>query len=1159
MATLTIGNREVDVSDDFLQLSPEQQNATVEEIAQSLGITGDGGSAAPEEPELTAGRVAGLAGRTGVQAAPGAIAGLPALAYDGTIGFLENMTRQAYNVGARALGAEEVPYRDPFKMTNAVTSLGEAGADALGLPKPETDNERIAVAGGQTALEALSGAGLAKVGVKATEGATRRVLTELAEAPITQAVIGGLAGTGAQTAAENDINPLIGTAGGLALGITGAAVPALARQGYRTATEAMDRALLRSPEAQEQAARARIYGAASDPEAAWRELDEGAGAELVPGSKPTTFQATGDMGLGSLERELQTNNPEVFAQRRAEQNSARVESLRSVQGEGNAEEIVSFLRGQLDEIDRVTGDFETQVRQAAERATDAIRVGDDADGIGSSIRTSMKEAEDEARRREKSLWEAVDPDGSLTVPTQGAREAAHRVYGNMTRAAEIGLTPEEKSIRELIAAYRPVEAFRELNDLASQIKAAMRAELNSPGRGQTPAYARLVQLNDALRSAITKSAAERISSDPVIAGRFQGILNDWRQGSNAGIGAGTGAARRSVRAGGVSDLRGEDFAAGGGSRSSARNSGVSGQAGTRKALSLAQFIAKNGGLPLDAESTARDWGNVSVGRFGRLARPEGRSIDGYWRHKLIEEGYLPPDADGYSSRDITKELYDAIENERAGRKTFTAADEMRSGLFEPDVQEAEFLAASKQMREELQGAGIHPEEMSPRAFNDAVERLANGEEKDAITAYERAVMALDDEGPVQATYAPREGSSAGSLLDGYRGDPEAGARYDAATKATRERIGTFNKGYAGQMLRKEGDRDTFRMGPGSVTKNAFMPGATGGERVKALVKAGVRHSDIAEAAALSLSKHIKDGVLDPKGFQRWRQQYDAALRELPPDVRARFASASLASETLNRVAALRKSKLDAFNKSVLGRLAKIDAEDLPREIAGILNSRDAVAKMRTLSQAAKGNPAARDGLKRAVAEYIEGRFISNKEVGTSGENGIRADAFASFVKDKGPALRQVFSGEDLLRMQAIADDIKRSERSLHAVKTPGQSNTAQDIGAALDKHAEKAGKSSLLSQILVAAGGGALIGDFTGAAAGAAGAGVKHVLGSMRAAGLKKVDDLVLEMMLDPQLAKTALLKVPLSSMGAQKALSQVLARRSVLATSSSVGDSNER
>lgn len=42
MATLTIEGQDIEVDDAFLSLSPEQQSATVDEIAQSLGIAGDG-------------------------------------------------------------------------------------------------------------------------------------------------------------------------------------------------------------------------------------------------------------------------------------------------------------------------------------------------------------------------------------------------------------------------------------------------------------------------------------------------------------------------------------------------------------------------------------------------------------------------------------------------------------------------------------------------------------------------------------------------------------------------------------------------------------------------------------------------------------------------------------------------------------------------------------------------------------------------------------------------------------------------------------------------------------------------------------------------------------------------------------------------------------
>lgn len=51
MATLTIGDRKVTVDDAFLSLSPEAQNATVEEIASSLGM--GGGSQSAPEPATT--------------------------------------------------------------------------------------------------------------------------------------------------------------------------------------------------------------------------------------------------------------------------------------------------------------------------------------------------------------------------------------------------------------------------------------------------------------------------------------------------------------------------------------------------------------------------------------------------------------------------------------------------------------------------------------------------------------------------------------------------------------------------------------------------------------------------------------------------------------------------------------------------------------------------------------------------------------------------------------------------------------------------------------------------------------------------------------------------------------------------------------------------
>lgn len=1121
---------------------------------QSL-MSGGAGQAKPAKasPELTPSRAAGLSGRALVQAVPGMVAGLPALAYDAV--------QQAANWGYQGIDAlagthlAEAHNRGrggPMGTTRALGTLGEMGADALGLPEPATPGERVVVQAGQTAAEALGGAGLARAGAKVVgeaAPAVTRVLDELAAAPVAQTVVGGAAGGGAQVAQENGVNPLIGTGLGLVAGAGGVAAVDAARAAPGAAARTVNRTLARGEDVQRQIAEETVRKAASDPAAALRELDEGAGAELVPGSKPTTFQATGDMGLGTLERQVRTENPAAFQERAGEQNSARLASMRSLEGDGNASDVVSFLRSELDRIDQATGADETAARTRAEDAAAALRPDEAPEDLARRLRSDMGSAEDAARDRERSLWNAVDPDGTLTAATQNVKETAARVYDRLTRSGQLGVSSDEKAFSDLIHSFRPVESFSELKDLASQIKQATRDELRQ--RGRTPTYARLTQLNGAVRSSLENSAAERIAADPSVGARLKAHFDEWNAGQAGGDVGSAGREPVAVRAGEVPDLPRAAGAEGGRPGSAAGNARVPGQAKRGKALSLTQFIARNGGLPLDAESAARDFGSITVPGYGKLARPDGRPIDGYWRTKLIESGYLPPDADGYASRDITNELFRLLEEERAGRKSFSAADQPHLPPQEADGAGAELASNARMVRDVLKDAGIGEREVLGRAVDNAAEALARGDETDPLTAYERAVMALD-EADVPARPAPalnEDRPSAGDLRDGFRQDPEAGKRYRAATEATRERVGTFGKGFAGQVLRQGEDRASFRMSDAAVASGAFRPGPQGAERIQSLVKAGTDRATLSDLAATSLHKDaVRNGVVDQARFEAWRKRHADALRELPEEVRARFANASLATQALERAAANRRAQIDAFNKSTLGKLAKVDPADLPKEIASILNAKDAAARTRALVQATAGDQAARDGLRQAFAEHITSRFVSNKEAAASGENAIKANAFASFVKDKAPALRQVFSGEELLRLQAIVDDIKRAERTLTAVKDPAGPGTAADLQAGLDKLARKAGEASLLTQIVVAGSAGFGVGGIKGAAIGTAGAVGKHVIGAARAAGMRNVDELVVQIMLDPALARAALAKAPAQGAGVAKAMERRLRQITPLA-----------
>jgi hypothetical protein len=316
-----------------------------------------------------------------------------------------------------------------------------------------------------------------------------------------------------------------------------------------------------------------------------------------------------------------------------------------------------------------------------------------------------------------------------------------------------------------------------------------------------------------------------------------------------------------------------------------------------------------------------------------------------------------------------------------------------------------------------------------------------------------------------------------------------------------------------------------------VTSSIWKAGNAGADTVRSTLKAANNSHEAVDAvrsmAAQSLRDRAENGVITPKILDAWKKQHGpalSALEESAPGTAAKFENAASAGEHLARVAEDRKAALDAYQKSAAGKLLKVDdPADVVKSVGSILGRNDSVQQMRALAKEAAKNPDAMTGLRKAVVEYMENKLISNTEAGTSGRNLIKSDAFQTFLGKNFTALRQVFSDEELNTMRAVAQDLKRANRSIASSKLPGQSNTAQDI-AGLAAHDMKA---SLLSKFIThAVGGGAgfLSGGPLGSLVGVVGS---HVLGGMREAGIRNVQDLIRDAMLNPDLAKALLMKAP--------------------------------
>lgn len=360
-------------------------------------------------------------------------------------------------------------------------------------------------------------------------------------------------------------------------------------------------------------------------------------------------------------------------------------------------------------------------------------------------------------------------------------------------------------------------------------------------------------------------------------------------------------------------------------------------------------------------------------------------------------------------------------------------------------------------------------------------------------------------------------------------DEEAAGRIKAASEATKEKNDTFKKGPVGDFLAERGAKDDFRILDSGFGAKFWKPGASGTDAVRAFATATGKDPDairtLSDAAALSLRKAAVDdktGVMDPGKYAAWAKSHADALRALGEvgDAPAQFATAAKAGEAVADATAMRAAALDAYQKGALGKVMGIsDLEGVTSEIGKIFGKSDRIQAMRQLAAEVKDNPDARDGLRKALANFLETKAISNKDK-------VKGDVFQNFVKQNRPVLAQVFDKDELKGIDAVAAEIKRVSQLADEQALPGRSTTAQDIIKSLKAAQEGHSHLSLFAEMMLGGGAGFEAGGVKGAAAGAGAAVAKSLLASKRATGMHDVSALMQKMILHPEVARTALEQV---------------------------------
>lgn len=361
-------------------------------------------------------------------------------------------------------------------------------------------------------------------------------------------------------------------------------------------------------------------------------------------------------------------------------------------------------------------------------------------------------------------------------------------------------------------------------------------------------------------------------------------------------------------------------------------------------------------------------------------------------------------------------------------------------------------------------------------------------------------------------------------------DAEAADRLKAASAATRYRAATFDNGPVGTVLKKGGTADEYRASNAEVPAKVFHPGPTGGEDVRAYIKAAGTEDAVpalSDYAASSLRNAVvkADGSLDPAKVRGWIAKHEPALNELPPELRDKFTNAARAEEIVRDATAARQTQLETFDRSNLGKIMGLQNDgDVVRHVGAIFNGKNAAQDMQQLVTATRNSQSAREGLRRAVVDHIQNSFLSNTESGTTGQNLIKSDAIQTFMRTKSDVLGKVFSPKEVASLNAIAQDLQRANRTISATKLPGGSNTAQDLTAL----GNASGDRSLLSRLTFEAAAAGTGSELTGSLLGGVGGWLTaKVAGAFRDAGITRVDDLVKRAMLDPDFARELLKKVP--------------------------------
>lgn len=350
---------------------------------------------------------------------------------------------------------------------------------------PQTATGRI----GSAAVQAAAGMGPGKLA-----GLIQRILT------------GGATGGVGQTATEYTGDPLAGIA-------ASSAVPSAIAHGIKVARPVLDQY---QPSQFQPAADARLLAQTQNPEQALRRLTHPE-QTIVPGSDPSTAEATLDHGLITADKMAKAKTAQYqMAQKAREtrQNVARLDLI-----DQNAD-VGADPVAVADQFRKYVADVEASHQQnvaaqetrAKQQASDITKA--DIDEGGESLRTGLGETKGGEQGRLGKLLDSIDPEGKLNVLATPVAGKVQEILRQPNRDLATHSALAEEALNKA-ASLNNVVPFARLRALDQTLTLLMK----QAGRIGDTGYGDIVALKGAVKDALANAVENQVKYESDLVAR----------------------------------------------------------------------------------------------------------------------------------------------------------------------------------------------------------------------------------------------------------------------------------------------------------------------------------------------------------------------------------------------------------------------------------------------------------------------------------------------------------------------------------------------------------------------------------------------------------------------------------------------------------------